>query len=291
MKRNLVNFTRGSQLLGHFGFMFASGFKAPLIIAATLLVGMSYWMVTLGLSDHQRYLVGMNLYASLYGFMEFDPAKPVNLDLAGGSSIEIAISAIQNLPPVVHAMEALWSALRTALVISALLFLPAFILFYWVAEYFGGRSKESKHERGAQLATLPALEAEITRHNAAEQAREMKTELGWRWRLAGQSGLAAAGYYQPSPHAHLLFYLAADQEKASRWLQTDLALFFEKLVRYLPDVLETHLGEHLHDVKPHWANGTAKRIARLLAQHIEELARRDDLLGTAFESANGGGYA
>ena len=94
-----------------------------------------------------------------------------------------------------------------------------------------------------------------------------------------------------SPHAHLLLYLAADQEKASRWLQTDLALFFEKLVCHLPDVLETHLGEHLHDVKPHWAGGTAKRIARLLAQHIEELARRDDLLGTAFESANGGGYA
>jgi LmbE family N-acetylglucosaminyl deacetylase len=28
MKRNLVNFTRGSQLLGHFSFMFAAGLKA-----------------------------------------------------------------------------------------------------------------------------------------------------------------------------------------------------------------------------------------------------------------------
>ena len=27
MKHNLVNFTRGSQLLGHFGFMFAAGLK------------------------------------------------------------------------------------------------------------------------------------------------------------------------------------------------------------------------------------------------------------------------
>jgi type IV conjugative transfer system coupling protein TraD len=79
-----------------------------------------------------------------------------------------------------------------------LLFLPAFILFYWVAEYFGGRSKESKHERGAQLATLPQLQAEITRHNASEQAREMRAELGWRWRLAGQSALDKAGYYKPS---------------------------------------------------------------------------------------------
>ena len=29
MKRNLVNFTRGSQLLGHFSFMFAAGLKGP----------------------------------------------------------------------------------------------------------------------------------------------------------------------------------------------------------------------------------------------------------------------
>ena len=36
MKRNLVNFTRGSQLLGHFSFMFAAGLKGPLIIAAII---------------------------------------------------------------------------------------------------------------------------------------------------------------------------------------------------------------------------------------------------------------
>jgi hypothetical protein len=37
MKRNLVNFTRGSQLLGHFSFMFAAGLKGPLIIAAIVI--------------------------------------------------------------------------------------------------------------------------------------------------------------------------------------------------------------------------------------------------------------
>lgn len=214
MKRNIVNFTRGSQLLGHFGFMFASGLKAPFIIAAVLLVGISYWMVTSGLTDHQRYLVGMNLYASFYGFVEFDPAKLVNLDLAGGAGMEMAISAVPNFPPVVRAMEALWTALRTALAISALLFLPAFILFYWVAGYFGGRSKESKHERGAELATLPELQAEITRHNASEQGREMKSELGWRWRLAGKEHLAAAGYYQPSKLAGVRYPWRLEQSHA-----------------------------------------------------------------------------
>lgn len=91
-----------------------------------------------------------------------------------------------------------------------------------------------------------------------------------------------------SPHAHLLLYLAADQDRASRWMQTDLALFFEELVRHLPEVLETQLGDHLHDVKPHWANGTAKRVARLLAEHINDLARKDALLGDGLDRTNGG---
>jgi|TARA_R110000787_G_scaffold137495_3_gene251099 hypothetical protein len=94
-----------------------------------------------------------------------------------------------------------------------------------------------------------------------------------------------------SPHAHLLLYLASDQDKASRWMQTDLALFFEELVRHLPDVLETQLGDHLHGVKPHWAKGTAQRVARLLAEHMDDLARKDTLLGDGFDRAHGGGYA
>jgi hypothetical protein len=33
MKRNLLNFTRGSQLIEHFGFMFAAGFKGrPVLV-------------------------------------------------------------------------------------------------------------------------------------------------------------------------------------------------------------------------------------------------------------------
>ena len=94
-----------------------------------------------------------------------------------------------------------------------------------------------------------------------------------------------------SPHAHLLLYLVADQDRASLWMQTDLALFFEQLVRHLPDALEAQLGDHLHDVKPRWAKGTAKRVARLLAEHMDDLARKDTLLGEGFDRAHGGGYA
>ena len=53
MKRNLVNFTRGSQLLGHFGFMFAAGLKGPLLIALAVISSMSWWMLSGGLTDHE----------------------------------------------------------------------------------------------------------------------------------------------------------------------------------------------------------------------------------------------
>ncbi len=71
-------------------------------------------------------------------------------------------------------------------------------------------------------------------------------------------------------------------------MQADLALFFEEFVRHLPGALEAQLGDHLHDIKPRWANGTAKRVGRLLAEHMKELARRDVLLGDVIEGTNGG---
>lgn len=45
MKHNLVNFTRGSQLLGHFGFMFAAGLKGPLLVTLAVFLGLSWWQV------------------------------------------------------------------------------------------------------------------------------------------------------------------------------------------------------------------------------------------------------
>lgn len=81
MKHNLVNFTRGSQLLGHFGFMFAAGLKGPLIVALPVVLGLVCWDVSSALDDYQFYLLWMHIYACAYSFMEFDPAKLVNLRL------------------------------------------------------------------------------------------------------------------------------------------------------------------------------------------------------------------
>ena len=88
MKHNLVNFTRGSQLLGHFGFMFAAGLKGPLIVTVLVILGLGWWEVKSSLSDHQIYLIWMHLYASAYGFMEFDPEKGIALETAFGGTVQ-----------------------------------------------------------------------------------------------------------------------------------------------------------------------------------------------------------
>lgn len=200
MKRNLLNFTRGSQLLGHFGFMFAAGLKGPLIVTLLLAAWLSYWEVSTSLSDYQVYLVWMHVYAAGYGFMEFDPGKLVELKLAGGGTLRVPMNMVHQFPPMREAVAAFFTAIRRSAGLAALILVPAFAAFWWFAERFGGKSKERKHERGAMLVTLDALETEIASYNRAERARELGAAMGWRWRLAGQAELRAAGHYSP---AHL----------------------------------------------------------------------------------------
>ena len=120
--------SRGSQLLGHFSFMFAAGLKGPLNIAAIGIYWTSWWTISAGLSDHEAYLVWMRIYAAIYGFMEFDPAKQVALETGLGGTIQLPIIMLDAYPPVIRAWDHLIDLLGDALVRSALLLVPAFVL-------------------------------------------------------------------------------------------------------------------------------------------------------------------
>ena len=200
MKHNLVNFTRGSQLLGHFGFMFAAGLKGPLIVTLLVVLGLVYWDVSSALDDYQVYLLWMHAYASGYAFMEFDPDKLVNLKLADGSLVAFPISVVTDYPPMREAVALFRSAVISALWLAGFILAPLCALFWWVAERFGEKSKQKKHVRGAELATLRDLSREIAAHNRDARSREYGDALGWRWRLAGSASLRNAGFYSP---AHL----------------------------------------------------------------------------------------
>ncbi|MFN7101001.1 MAG: type IV secretion system DNA-binding domain-containing protein [Pseudorhizobium sp.] len=214
MKRNLVNFTRGSQLLGHFSFMFAAGLKGPLIVAALVISWTSWWTISAGLTDHEVYLVWIRIYAAIYGFMEFDPAKRITLETAFGATIQFPIAQLDRYPPVAHAWEKLTDLLTSALWRSGFLLVPAFAVFYWFAERFGGRSKERKHERGAMLVTLPELVDELTTHNRRERTRELDSALGWKWRLSLRREIVRVFPYRPSHIATVAYPWRLEQSHA-----------------------------------------------------------------------------
>jgi type IV conjugative transfer system coupling protein TraD len=196
MRHKLVNFTRGSQLIGHFGFMFAAGLKGPALVATAVFGGLIWWRVNGALSDAESYLCWMRIYVAGYTWFEFDPGKPVNL-ARDGAPILVPIARAATHPLMATAWAKCMVAVRGGAVLAALITVPATIAFAWAAAWFGRRSKESRHERGATLATLPALVTEIEAHNRSERAVEYRRILGPGWRLSSAAERQAANLYQP----------------------------------------------------------------------------------------------
>lgn len=60
---------------------------------------------------------------------------------------------------------------------------------------------------------------------------------------------------------------------------TGPARFLGELLRRAPIEIVEQLGDNIDELRPRWANGTAKLLARTLQQHIAELNRRSDAIG------------
>lgn len=213
MRHKLVNFTRGSQLIGHFSFMFAAGLKGPLLLALATFGGLIWWRVTTALNDAESYLCWMRIYVAGYTWFEFDPGKPVNLARDGGPLL-VPIARAANHPLMVAAWAKCMAAARSGALVAALITAPATLAFGWAAAWFGRRSKESRHERGATLSTLPALIGEIEAHNRAEQASEYRRLLGRGWRLASAAERREANLYEPYHLAGVPFPWRLEQSHA-----------------------------------------------------------------------------
>ena len=67
---------------------------------------------------------------------------------------------------------------------------------------------------------------------------------------------------------------------------TSSARFLGELLRLAPAEIVAELGEGFEDLKPRWALGTAKMLARALSQHVAELNRRGDAIGERFAAPN-----
>lgn len=213
MRNKLVNFTRGSQLIGPFGFMFAAGLKAPLLFAMAIFGGFIWWRVSAALSDAESYLCWMRLYVAGYTWFEFDPARPVNL-ARDGAPLLVPIARAASHPIMAAAWSKCLVAVRDGAVTASLITVPATIAFAWAAAWFGRRSKESKHERGATLADLPTLITEIDTHNRGERAIEYRRALGPGWRLSSPAERRAAQLYAPYRLAGVPFPWRLEQSHA-----------------------------------------------------------------------------
>lgn len=205
MKNKLANFTRGSQLLGHFILMFLAGLKGPLFVGGGLLLGIGWWQFDSAFTDHQAYLVWLYCYLGLLGFLGVPDSKEINLQLPGGDEVTLPLSLVRDYPLMLEAVDKIWVIIGTSLIWTAAITAPLFFGFYWAVEHFGAKAKAERHQRGSSLVPLAQLEQGITRHNTAKMRSELAAEWGWKARMVKLSDLEGSQNYQPMQLAGVTF--------------------------------------------------------------------------------------
>lgn len=86
-------------------------------------------------------------------------------------------------------------------------------------------------------------------------------------RLLAASGVPSKGI--------LALALAGHEDLATDWMHADIGEFWDELFKALPASLAEALGEDLHEIRPRWAAGTSKLVAKLLAEHVRDVINRD----------------
>lgn len=218
MTQQFNNFTRGSQLLGHFGFMFAAGMRGPFWIAVLTIVGLISYNVSTGLTDHEQYLCLMRLEAMAYSWLEFDPTKLVAIETASGMRVTMPWSSVTSYFPVALAWIRFSAAVTSGATVAAFALGPALALYWWIAQRFGRSAKMRRHERGARLVDLAELKEDIKARNAPKRAEDYAKIFGPTWRtktmLATTAELDRAGIYRPYHFAGVTYPWRLEQSHA-----------------------------------------------------------------------------
>lgn len=77
------------------------------------------------------------------------------------------------------------------------------------------------------------------------------------------------------PKGVLALALAGHENLASEWMHQDMGQFWDELFTALPATIAEALGEDLQEIRPRWAVGTSRLVAKLLADHIRDVVNRD----------------
>lgn len=151
------------------------------------------------------------------------------------------------------------------------------------------------HLRVAQLLELAVRESGLSTAQVARRA-----QLKWdtvRRTLDGKRAatipeivaiLNATGH---SAEDSFRLMLLVDGDFAVSQAGSDAARFIGELMQAVPTEIIEQLGEDISELRPRWAKGTAKMLARTLSQHIVDLNRRGDAIGDRFNGPPQGGNA
>ena len=91
--------------------------------------------------------------------------------------------------------------------------------------------------------------------------------------------LLILGTTNVAPKLTLALALTAGEDAALDLMQTELAAFIGELFARVPQAIGEQLGEQVCEIRSRWAPGVAKLIAKLLSDHIADVARREAVLG------------
>ena len=175
---SIGKFIRGSQLLDHDTAMFAVGFKWPLLLITTLFLGMLWWALETGQSEHDAYLVWMRIYAAGYMFMEFPAAKLVNIEDPLGGGHLVPISILEYYPPVAIAWAQFKTLLWSSVAWTAGIGTVGTLLYVGISYYYGALAGKIRHVRGAKMVTADVLDRIVKQHNIAPHLHRLKAQFG-----------------------------------------------------------------------------------------------------------------
>lgn len=171
MRREVDNFTRGSQLISHKFMMFRSGVGLLLIIHLLIvLVSSSGWMWATT-TEHEQYLAWMRLEAYGWRYFELDPSKEMFIQTQAGHILTMTWAQALTHPVLTRAWVAVATALNTGMWFGSFVGGVFVSLGWYVSKRVGLSAKRDRDQRGAELCTRKQLIAEIRLHNQRAWSR------------------------------------------------------------------------------------------------------------------------
>lgn len=176
MKPRHGNFTRGSQLIETFSMLFAAGLRPMLWVLATLFsVSLAYLMWSSVQTD-DYYRAIMRAYSWFWDYLKFDPNKLVNVVGPGNTPVRMPVSKVPDYPPVRASWQLIIDTVMAAPRFTAIVGLPVCFVYTWASRWIGKNALRRNHERGATIAPVAELVAQIKASNHAKSKTERREE-------------------------------------------------------------------------------------------------------------------